>query len=107
MTANTPSAALALTMAITEHPYLEYDEAKALAVKCIWALGALGSAEAVEKLKLLARSNNFIISSLPSRRIGRRPCVDTIPWATHAIEHSLSAASATTPQRSVICLSVG
>jgi len=49
--ANTPSAALALTTAITEHPYLEYDEAKALAVKCIWALGALGSVEAVEKLK--------------------------------------------------------
>ena len=71
MTANTPSAALALTMAITEHPYLEYDEAKALTVKCIWALGALGSAEAVEKLKLLARSNNFIISDNAERQLSR------------------------------------
>ena len=66
-------------MAITEHPYLEYHEAKALAVKCIWALGARGSAEAAEKLELLARSNNFIISDNAERQLSR---VETSQKAT-------------------------
>jgi len=41
--------------------YLEYDEAYALAVKCIWALGTINTDLSIEKLKLLATSSNEII----------------------------------------------
>ena len=41
--------------------YLEYDEARALAVKAIWALGKIEKAEAVEKLKQLAKSDHLIL----------------------------------------------
>jgi len=48
--------------ALKQFEYLEYDEFFALAVKCIWALGAIKTDAAKEKLKLLARSDNEIIS---------------------------------------------
>ena len=47
--------------ALKQFEYLEYDEFFALAVKCIWALGAIKTKEAIEKLELLARSDNKII----------------------------------------------
>ena len=47
--------------ALTDFPYLEFDEAYALAVKCIWALGEINTPESYEKLKLLTQSNNEII----------------------------------------------
>ena len=46
---------------LKQFKYLEYDEFFALAVKCIWALGEIRTAEAKEKLKLLTQSNNKII----------------------------------------------
>jgi len=48
-------------MATTRYPYLDYDEAYALAVKCIWALKAIDTPLAGEKLRLLAKSDNPII----------------------------------------------
>src|SRR5215813_8442443 len=36
--------------------YLNYDDARALATKAIWGLGGIGSAAAVEKLRLLSES---------------------------------------------------
>jgi hypothetical protein len=40
--------------------YLDFDEAFALAVKCCWALGDIGTPEAIEKLKLIAQSPNKV-----------------------------------------------
>jgi hypothetical protein len=45
-----------LQRALTKHEYLAYDDSTALAVKCIWALHDIGTADAIEKLKLLADS---------------------------------------------------
>jgi hypothetical protein len=39
----------------------DYDDMRALAKKCIWALSSINSPEAVEKLKLLGESNDPII----------------------------------------------
>ena len=47
--------------ALTQFEYLEYDEAFALAVKCIWALGDINTPESRDKLKLLTQSENEII----------------------------------------------
>ena len=47
--------------ALKQFKYLDYDEFYALAVKCIWALGAIKTDEAREKLKLLSKSKNIII----------------------------------------------
>lgn len=47
--------------ALAHYEYLDYDEAFALAVKCIWGLGNIGTKEAREKLQLLAKSDNDII----------------------------------------------
>lgn len=47
--------------ALKQFKYLEYDEFFALSVKCIWALGAIKTKEAIEKLELLAQSDNEII----------------------------------------------
>jgi hypothetical protein len=41
--------------------YLDYDESYALAVKCIWALGDIGSQYAREKLAILSSSDNKLI----------------------------------------------
>jgi hypothetical protein len=43
------------------HPYLDFDDARALAVKAIWALGGLKDPLGDEKLRLLARSENEIV----------------------------------------------
>lgn len=47
--------------ALTHFAYLDYDEAYALAVKCIWALGDINTDDAKGKLLLLAHSDNDII----------------------------------------------
>ncbi len=41
--------------------YLEYDDNCSLEKKCIWALGAIGSKYAVEKLTEISKSNNKVI----------------------------------------------
>ncbi|CDG89183.1 HEAT repeat domain-containing protein [Xenorhabdus bovienii] len=44
-----------------ELDYLDFDDSYALAVKCIWGLGDIGTPEALEKLKILSISDNEII----------------------------------------------
>jgi hypothetical protein len=51
--------------------YLEFDEARALAVKAIWALGNLGSAEARTKLEILAQSGNAILRNVVKEQFER------------------------------------
>ncbi|MDE9483990.1 HEAT repeat domain-containing protein [Xenorhabdus bovienii] len=44
-----------------ELEYLDFDDSYALAVKCIWGLGDIGTPKAFEKLKILSESDNQII----------------------------------------------
>jgi len=48
-------------------PYLDYDESYALGVKCLYALHAIGTPQAREKLALLASSSNEVISERAGR----------------------------------------
>lgn len=57
--------------ALTRFEYLEFDEAFALAVKCIWALGDINTPESREKLKLLAQSENEIIKNNATNQLNR------------------------------------
>ena len=55
----------------SRHAYLDYDQAYALAVKCIWALGAIGTDEAREKLQRLAASEKTVISLAAQHQLAR------------------------------------
>lgn len=57
--------------ALTQFEYLEFDEAFALAVKCIWALGDINTLESKEKLKLLTQSENKIIKDNAINQLNR------------------------------------
>ena len=57
--------------AIKEYEYLDYDEAHALAVKCIWALGDIGTEHAEQKLKLLLDSNISVIKENAQKQLDR------------------------------------
>lgn len=52
-------------------PFLEFDEAFALAVKCIWALGDINTPESREKLRLLSQSDNEIIRDNAINQLNR------------------------------------
>ena len=47
--------------ALRRFKYLDYDDAYALAVKCIWALGDINTIASKTKLELLAQSDNQVI----------------------------------------------
>ena len=51
---------------------LEYDDARALAVKAIWALGKIPGPEAEAKLEMLARSENTILRQNAVEQLERR-----------------------------------
>jgi hypothetical protein len=51
--------------------YLEYDDARALAVKAIWALGNIGSRLADEKLQIISQSNNPILRDAALHQLTR------------------------------------
>ena len=57
--------------AIKEYEYLEYDEAHALALKCIWALGDIGTELAKQKLQLLLNSNIPVIKENAQKQLNR------------------------------------
>jgi hypothetical protein len=57
--------------ALVKHPYLEYDEAYALGVKCIYALGKIQSMEAVVRLGELLRSGNSVLESEAGAQLAR------------------------------------
>ena len=50
---------------------LAYDDARALAVKAIWALGNLTSAAAEAKLQVIARSDNAILQNAAAEQLHR------------------------------------
>jgi hypothetical protein len=58
--------------ALKRHPYLSFDNARALAVKAIWALGQLGDATADQKLRLLADSDETVIRVNAQKQLYRR-----------------------------------
>jgi len=60
--------ALYLT-AFKTYKYLDYDEFFGLARKCTWALSDINTKEAIEKLKLLAQSDNPLIKSYAEKRL--------------------------------------
>jgi glycosyltransferase involved in cell wall biosynthesis len=55
--------------ALARHEYLEYDEAFALGVKAIWALFAIKTREAVERLGQLLRCDNPILAANAKERL--------------------------------------
>ncbi|CDG95454.1 conserved hypothetical protein [Xenorhabdus bovienii str. puntauvense] len=55
-----------------ELEYLDFDDSYALAVKCIWGLGDIGTPEALEKLKILSTSDNEIIKENAINQLKRR-----------------------------------
>ncbi|RIE02554.1 HEAT repeat domain-containing protein [Cohnella faecalis] len=57
--------------ALTQFEYLEYDEAFALAVKCIWALGDINTLESRKKLMQLTQSENEIIKENATKQLNR------------------------------------
>lgn len=57
--------------ALVKHPYLEYDEAYALGVKCIYALGKIQTLEAVVRLGELLRSGNSVLESEAGAQLAR------------------------------------
>ena len=58
--------------ALKRHEYLNYDDARALAVKAIWALGNLNDPSADEKLKLLATNDDKIVRDEAAKQLLRR-----------------------------------
>jgi len=61
--------------------YLEYDEFRALAVKAIWALGAIPGDAAQNKLEVLAQSENEILRTNAMKQLGRRNAAPVAPKA--------------------------
>jgi hypothetical protein len=57
--------------ALSRHEYLAYDDAFALAVKCIWALAKIDTPEARERLRALATSDNDVIREEAEKRLAR------------------------------------
>jgi hypothetical protein len=58
--------------ALKIHPYLEFDDSRALAGKAIWALGRLGNAIADQKLRLLAESSDPVVGTDARKQLYRR-----------------------------------
>jgi hypothetical protein len=58
--------------ALQHHPYLVFDESRALAVKAIWALGQIPDTAADEKLRVLAQSGEQVLRDEALSQIQRR-----------------------------------
>lgn len=54
-----------------EFEYLDYDDTHSLARKCMFALGNIGTAEAIEKLKLLSQSPNTDLQEYAKEQFDR------------------------------------
>lgn len=67
-----PTSIEALNSAIMESfEYLDFDDSYSLAVKCIWALGAIGTSDAMGKLGELSKSDNTIIRDNATKQLKR------------------------------------
>lgn len=65
-----PRAVEALyAVALTKHEYLAYDSSHALARKCTWALADIGTVDAEERLRLLARCDDPEIAGYAQKRL--------------------------------------
>lgn len=58
-------------LATARFAYLAYDEAFALGVKAIWALGKIGTGEAVARLRELQRCGNAVLEENATRQLTR------------------------------------
>jgi hypothetical protein len=58
-------------MALARFPYLDYDDAFALGVKCIWALGRIQTEEAVARLTDLLSCGNTILEENAAEQLAR------------------------------------
>lgn len=58
--------------ALKIHPYLEFDDSRALAGKAIWALGKLADATADQKLRLLAEAGDPVVRAGAQKQLYRR-----------------------------------
>lgn len=67
-----PGTVDALFRAATiRHEYLEFDDGRALARKCTWALADIGTAEARSKLTELADGPDEIVAAYAQERLAR------------------------------------
>ncbi len=55
--------------ALTNHAYLDYDENFGFARKCTWALARIGTLEAFQRLRELARCSNPTIAAYAIKRL--------------------------------------
>ena len=70
--AKSPTSIDALNKAVmTKFDYLDFDDAYALAVKCIWALGGIGTSEAKDKLTEFSKSDNRVIKENAIKQLKR------------------------------------
>lgn len=53
----------------SEYEYLDYDNCRGLARKCVWALADIGTVEAKAKLQKLAQKNNQIVAEYAQKRL--------------------------------------
>lgn len=72
--------------------YLAWDDARALAVKCIWGIGKLGSEEAVAALAGLLRASDPIVSANARRQLERISIGGVDPRAAERARAVLSQA---------------
>jgi HEAT repeat protein len=65
-----PRAIQALSAAArAKHQYLAYDESRALARKCTWALADIGTPEALASLRMLASTEDPAVAAYAQKRI--------------------------------------
>jgi hypothetical protein len=65
--------------ALSKHDYLDFDEAFALAVKCVWALGNIGTMDAVRRLGELLHCGNPIIEENALQQLDRAANESALP----------------------------
>jgi hypothetical protein len=73
---------LLLAMTSKTYKYLEYDEARALAVKAIWALGSIPGDSADRALHDIAKSDNPILRENALHQLDRRKSSNSPPKST-------------------------
>lgn len=74
--ARSPTSIDALYKAVmAKFDYLDFDDSYAFAVKCIWALGNIGTPEALNKLTILSISDNDVVRDNAIKQLVRHQLV--------------------------------
>ncbi|WP_437676274.1 hypothetical protein [Sorangium sp. So ce131] len=76
--------------ALVRHGYLEYDESRALGVKCLWALGKIGTPEAVAALGELLCAGDPVLASEAEKQLLRLERRDPPDAVRAAIRQALA-----------------